>query len=114
MPDFLQDLYEKSVVVLPLEQRMLVYNLLGRNADVFSQGPADQGCTDLVRHQVDIGDSLPIRQPPRRLPSLKRVEAHKTVTEMLGQGFIEPSTSLWSSPIVLAKKKDGSWRFCVN
>ena len=32
MPDFLQDLYERSVVDLPLEQRMLVciYNLLGR------------------------------------------------------------------------------------
>ena len=54
-----------------------VYNLLGRNADVFSQGPADLGRTD----------SLPIRQPPRRLPSLKRDEAHKTVTEMLGQGL---------------------------
>ena len=39
---------------------------------------------------------------------------HKAVTEMLEQGLIEPSTSPWASPIVLAKKKNGSWRFCVD
>ena len=81
---------------------------------MFSQGPGDLGHTDLVRHKVNTGNAAPIRQPPRRLPSLKTDEAHKAVTEMLEQGLIEPSTSPWASPIVLTKKKDGSWRFCVD
>jgi transposase InsO family protein len=36
------------------------------------------------------------------------------VDKMLAEGVIEPSNSPWSSPIVLAKKKDGKHRFCID
>ena len=36
------------------------------------------------------------------------------ITKMLEQGIVKPSKSSWSSFIVLVKKKDGSWRFCVD
>ena len=63
---------------------------------------------------IDTGDTLPVKQSPRRMPPAKRLIAADEVDKMLRQGIIEPSNSPWSSPIVLVDKKDGTYRFCVD
>ena len=48
------------------------------------------------------------------LSALENVEIKKQVQELLKKGFIRPSTSPCRSPIVLVRKKDGSWRMCID
>ena len=110
----LKELYERSVAALDEDEFQGVHKLLHEFSDIFSAGPHDLGCTDLIKHQINTGDAPPIRQPVRRLPLAKREEAEKAVQEMREQDVIEPSASPWSSPIVLVNKKDGSTRFCVD
>ena len=50
----------------------------------------------------------------RRLPFHQRDVVQKMIQGMLQQGIIEPSGGAWASPIVLVRKKDGSYRFCVD
>ena len=114
IPPHLTDLYDRSTGSLTKSESLEVFKLLCEFADIFSTGPNDLGCTDLVRHHINTGDAAPIRQPPRRLPLAKKEEADKAILDMQKQNVIEPSSSPWSLPIVLVNKKDGSTRFCVD
>jgi hypothetical protein len=49
----------------------------------------------------------------RYAPALKSESVHQ-VQEMLATGLIPHSSNPYSSPILLVKKKDGSYRFCVD
>lgn len=70
--------------------------------------------TNITEHVIDTGDSPPIRQQSYRHSPFEREIAHKQVDEMLRDEVIRESYSPWSSPVVLVRKPDGGWRFCVD
>ena len=84
--------------------------LLGKHK-VFSKKP---GRTNMREHHIETGDAGTIRLPAYRLPHAYREGVAKELKEMEESVIIEPSSSEWSSPIVMVKKKDGSLRMCIN
>lgn len=88
--------------------------LFKKYTSVFALKTQSHGKTAIVKHEINTGEARPIKQAPRSVPLAKRKEVKELVSEMERSGIIEPSSSPWSSPVVLVKKKDGSTRFCVD
>eukprot|EP00731_Ephydatia_muelleri_P008358 Em0004g696a len=99
---------------LGTKEKEQLYVLLQEYADVFCFRSNELGRTSVLRHHINIENASPIHQLPRRVPQARREEVRRLLREMLDNGVIEPSDSSWSSLVVLAKKKDGSLRFCVD
>ena len=99
---------------LSYDQHFLMRKLLSDNLDVFSAGSHDLGRTHMLEHEIDVQGNTPIRQYPRRKsPEARKIE-DKLIEQMLQDKIIRPSNSPWASPILLTKKKDGSYRFCID
>ncbi|WVZ21116.1 hypothetical protein V8G54_008438 [Vigna mungo] len=52
--------------------------------------------------------------PTMQIFSFRKIEIEAQVSKLLANGWIQPSVSPFSSPVLLLKKKDGSWRMCVD
>ena len=96
---------------LPPSQGEDVVRLIGSHMSLFSDVPSQ---TQVLQHDVEVGDSFPIKQHAYRVNPEKRARLQKQVDYMLGHGIAEPSCSPWSSPCLLAMKSDGSDRFCTD
>ena len=97
-----------------LDRRDAVARLVLEFSDVFALTDAELGVTDRVCHHLDIGRSSPVKQYARRMPYSLRGPVEEAIKDMLERKIIRPSVSPWASPVVLVKKKEGSYRFCVD
>jgi hypothetical protein len=57
--------------------------------------------------------AAPISMRPYRMPPIELAELKKQLQELLGKGFICPSTSPWGCPALFVKK-DESLRLCID
>ncbi|KAG9447555.1 hypothetical protein H6P81_013683 [Aristolochia fimbriata] len=89
-------------------------NILETFSDVFQkpQGLPPQRAQDHAIHLLP--NSRPVNIKPYRYPYFQKQEMERLIIDMLKDGIIQPSTSPFSSPVLLVRKKDGTWRFCVD
>ncbi|GJX92660.1 putative reverse transcriptase domain-containing protein [Tanacetum coccineum] len=68
-----------------------------------------------VEFQIDlIPGAAPVTRAPYRLALSKMQELFDQLQELADIGFIRPSTSPWGAPVLFVKKKDVSFRMCID
>ena len=100
--------------LLDPDQKKQLYDFLATHHEVFSLDEYDRGKTDLLELNIDTGDASPQREPVRKMPFAVRQEVARQLKKMQEAGVIKPSSSPWASPVVMVRKKDGSYRFCID
>lgn len=119
-PEFSQGRLPNSKILTNLDvhlsyldssNRTDIIELIHKHPVLFSDVPTR---TNVLQHDIDVGDAAPIKQQPYRVNPAKRQLLRKEVDYMLQHGIAEPSTSSWSSPCLLVEKSDHTPRFCTD
>ena len=58
--------------------------------------------------------TAPISLPPYRMAPAELKELKTQLQELVDRGFIRPSISPWGAPVLFVKKKDDTWRLCID
>jgi hypothetical protein len=91
-----------------------VQELIDRFAKIFqvlTNLPPSRACDHAITLVLGV---VPVQVRPYRFAPTLKSEIEKQVKEMLANGLIQKSNSPFSSSVLLVKKKDNSWRFCVD
>jgi hypothetical protein len=91
-----------------------VQDLLQQFEDIFRE---PKGLPPLRSHDhaIPLQDGVtPVSVRPYRYPFYQKEEIEKIVKDLLKSGVIRPSHSPFSSPVLLVRKTDGTWRMCME
>jgi len=107
---------------LPPEAVIQLENLIVENADLFAKDMIDLPPAKLEKFKINTGTASPIRQRSYKQPPAAKDEIGRQINKMLDANLISPSNSVWSSPVILVKKKvpqntpnaPPEYRMCVD
>nr|GEV43635.1 retrotransposon protein, putative, Ty3-gypsy subclass [Tanacetum cinerariifolium] len=130
-------IYDEKIVCVPLEREMLIFQGNRENQKEESrlniiscakvQEYFSKGCDVFLAHITTkeakdklkgkrLGDVPIVRDFPEFFPEdlLEMKELAEQLQELSDKGFIRPSSSPWGAPVLIVKKKDGSFRMCID
>jgi len=92
----------------------LLVELLDSFGDVFAE-PSRLPPKRAHDHRITLKTGAqPVAVRPYRYPAAHKDELERQCAAMIAQGIVRRSDSPFSSPVILVKKPDGSWRFCID
>ncbi|GKB37428.1 putative reverse transcriptase domain-containing protein, partial [Tanacetum coccineum] len=104
--------YDEKVVRIPYGNEVLI--IRGDSCDSGKDLPGLPPAR-LVEFQIDlVPGAAPVARAPYRLAPAEMQELSTQLQELSDRGFIRPSSSPWGAPVLFVKKKDGSFRMCID
>ncbi|GJZ29361.1 putative nucleotidyltransferase, ribonuclease H [Tanacetum coccineum] len=104
--------HEKVVMIPLLDDKIVVVRDF---PEVFPDDSSGLPPLREIEFRIElIPGAVPITKSPYRLAPSKLKELSGQLKELQDKGFIRPSSSPWGAPVLFMKKKDGSFRICIN
>ncbi|GJR57052.1 putative reverse transcriptase domain-containing protein [Tanacetum coccineum] len=114
-PVFLANVNTKETEDKSKKKRLEDVPIVRDFPDVFPEDLPGLPLTRQVEFQIDlIPGAAPVARAPYRLAPSEMKELSEQLKELSNKGFIRPSSSPWGAPVLFVKKKDGSFRMCID
>ncbi|GJR67061.1 putative reverse transcriptase domain-containing protein [Tanacetum coccineum] len=114
-PVFLANVNTKETEDKSEKKRLEDVPIIRDFPDVFPKNLPGLPLTRQVEFQIDLIPGVaPVAQAPYRLAPFEMKELSEQLKELSDKGFIRPSSSPWGAPVLFFKKKDGSFRMCID
>nr|GEU59984.1 putative reverse transcriptase domain-containing protein [Tanacetum cinerariifolium] len=114
-PIFLEHVTTKEAEDKSNEKRLKDVPLVQDFPEVFLEDLPGIPPTRQVEIQIDlISGAAPVAHAPYRLALSEMKAFLDQLKELADKGFIRPSSSPWGAPVLFVKKKDGSFRMCID
>ena len=95
-------------------QQETLKQMIAKHQSIFSKSDDDIGYCDEVSHRIRTKDDIPVKVPHRMIPPHHWGEVREYLQQSLDRNVIRPSCSPYAAPVVLARKKDGKLRMCID
>ncbi|GJR58735.1 putative reverse transcriptase domain-containing protein [Tanacetum coccineum] len=114
-PIFLAHVTAKEVEDKSEKKRLEDVPIVQDFPEVFPEDLSGLPPTRQVEFQIDlVPGAAPVARAPYRLAPSEMKELSEQLKELSDKGFIRPSSSPWGAPVLFVKKKDGSFRMCID
>nr|GEY06703.1 putative reverse transcriptase domain-containing protein [Tanacetum cinerariifolium] len=99
----------------PAERRLEDVPVICKFPDVFPKDLPGLPPPRQVEFEIELAPrAAPVARAPYRLEPSEMKELAKQLQELSDKGFIRPSSSPWGALVLFLKKKDGSFRMCID
>ena len=99
---------------LTQEQKNLLFKTINDHRKCFAKSEEELEKLNYRAVIIDTGTNPPVYRPPYNYTPFEREELKRHTDRMLALGIIEPSQSIYNSPVLLVKKPNGEYRFCLD
>nr|GFA51325.1 putative reverse transcriptase domain-containing protein [Tanacetum cinerariifolium] len=114
-PIFLAHITTKEVEDKSKKKRLVDVPIVRNFPEVFPEEFPGLPPTRPVEFQIDlVPGAASVARAPYRLAPSEMKELAEQLKELSEKGFIWPSSSPWGAPVLFVKKKDGSFRMCID